>query len=341
VKTRVTSFDVAEKAGVSQSTVSKALRNSEGVSAETRERVLDAARALDYRADRRAASLRSGATGRLAVVILTDPHDTYGIVNPFYMALLAHVASAAADRGRDILLSFQRDVTNFFANYRKDGIADGIIVLGTAKNVAGWRYFAEARSRGESIVCWGSPNDSLPTIRCDNQAGAEAAVRHLVAKGRRRIVFLGPGWRRHHAYRDRRAGYLRVMAEHDLPSREAPSVRATAREEEGYVATLKLADEDDSFDAIFAASDALALGALQALHRCGRAIPDDVAVVGFDGVGSAPYTSPSLSTIEQNGGIAGNCLVDTLLLMMAGENYRLLPVPTSLVQRESSAGRAP
>lgn len=331
-----TSFDVAEKAGVSQSTVSKALRNGEGVSAETRKRILEVATVLNYRPDQRAVSLRSKTTGRIAVVILGDPDARGAPVNSFYMDLLAHVVAAATDHDQAVLVSFQHDPANFFATYCQDHIADGIIVIGTAKNVAGWRFFAKAQSHGENVICWGSPDDVLPTLRCDNHAGAATAVRHLVATGRRRIVFLGPGWRRQHAYRDRRSGYISIMNEHKFPILEAQENLASTRQMQGYDATLSLINNDISFDAIFAASDGLAVGALQALNKCGRTVPEDVAVIGFDGISSAPYTAPPLSTIEQNAAVAGDYLIDALLLMIAGQNYRLPNVPLNLMRRESS-----
>ena len=108
------------------------------------------------------------------------------------------------------------------------------------------------------------------------------------------------------------------------------------RELQGYAATLDLVNNDVSFDAIFAASDGLAVGAMQAHNKCGRIIPEDVAVIGFDGIGSAPYTVPPLSTVEQNGAVAGSYLVEALLRMIAGEDYQLRAVHVKLIWRASS-----
>ena len=95
-------------------------------------------------------------------------------------------------------------------------------------------------------------------------------------------------------------------------------------------------NNDISFDAIFAASDGLAVGAMQALNKCGRVIPEDVAVISFDDIGSAPYTVPPLSTVEQNGAVAGGYLVEALLRMIAGEKYMLPAVSVKLICRVSS-----
>lgn len=94
-------------------------------------------------------------------------------------------------------------------------------------------------------------------------------------------------------------------------------------------------NNDISFDAIFAASDGLAVGAMQALNKFGRIIPEDVAVIGFDGIGSAPYTVPPLSTVEQNGAVAGSYLVESLLRMIGGEDYQQPAIPVKLIWRAS------
>ena len=126
------------------------------------------------------------------------------------------------------------------------------------------------------------------------------------------------------------------MSEQRLPVFEAQARLTGTREFQGYAATLDLMNNDISFDAIFAASDGLAVGAMQALNKFGRAIPEDVAVVGFDGIGSARYTVPPLSTVEQNGAVAGSYLVEALLRMIAGKDYQLPAVPVKLIWRTSS-----
>jgi len=126
------------------------------------------------------------------------------------------------------------------------------------------------------------------------------------------------------------------MSEQRLPVFEAQASLTGTFELQGYAATLDLMNNDISFDAIFAASDGLAVGAMQALNKCGRVIPEDVAVIGFDGVGFAPYTIPPLSTVEQNGAVAGSYLVEALLRMIAGEDYQLPAVLVKPIWRASS-----
>ncbi|PZU46007.1 MAG: LacI family transcriptional regulator [Sphingomonas sp.] len=330
-----TSFDVACAAGVSQPTVSRAMRDDPSVSAETRERVQAAARALNYRTDSRAARLRSGSTGTLAVVILTQPGQARARVNPFYFALLGAIGAAASDRGFHLLLSFQDSTANFRSDYEQSHEADGLIVIGSAAHAEGWAHFTAAHRQGAHVVAWGAAEDSLPTIRCDNQEGGRLAVAHLAASGRQRVAFVGPGWDGHVAFRLRREGYLTAVREAGIDPLESSVSSAGSREEQGEAAILNLLAQGQAFDSVFAASDLLALGAMKALRGAGRSIPDEVAVIGFDGILSATHSTPALSSVEQDSEVAGRLLVEAVLDRIAGADAAKTPIPMRLVVRES------
>ena len=335
-RSKPTSVDVAMAAGVSQSTVSRALGGVGGISDETRARVVAAARALNYTLDHRAARFRTGATRTLAVVILTMPRQHAADINPFYLELLGSIGSAAAERGYDLLVSFQGGEDTLRAGFEASGRADGTIVVGSARNAAGWAFFAAAQAAGEHIVCWGAPSDVLPTVRCDNRAAAAAAVAHLVARGRSRIAFLAPGWQGQRSYAERRAGYAAALASAGLPAIEIAEATGEDREAQGYGATRALLDSGAAFDAIFAASDLLAFGAMRALRESGRSIPEDIAVIGFDGIAATAHVSPPLTTIAQDCRVAGAALVDAVLEAIAGEPPACAIVPMRLVARASS-----
>ncbi len=330
-----TSFDVACAAGVSQPTVSRALRDDPSVSPETREKVHAAAKALNYRIDSRAARLRSGSTGTLAVAILTQPGQARARVNPFYFALLGAIGAAASDRGFHLLLSFQDSPANFRSDYEQAHEADGLIVIGSASHAEGWAHFTDAHAQGAHVVAWGAPEDSLPTIRCDNREGGRLAVSHLSGRGRRRIAFIGPGWDHHVAFRHRREGWLDAVSEAGLDPIEADVAVSGSREEQGEAAMRSLLATDPGFDAVFAASDLSALGAMKALREAGRSIPVDTAVIGFDGIPSASHSTPALSSVEQDSEVAGRLLVDAVLARIAGREQAATPIPMRLVVRES------
>jgi DNA-binding LacI/PurR family transcriptional regulator len=326
---------------VSQPTVSRALRGDLSVSVETRRRIIDAAARLNYTLDRRGSKLRVGTTGVIAVVVLTMPGQTRSAVNPFYMMLLGAIEAAATARGYDLLVSFQNEPDTFRAGFRQAGDADGVIVVGSARNEAAWGFFTAAADTGERIVCWGAPTDALPTVRCDNHAGASIAVRHLIEGQRTHIAFLGGGWAKQAAYMDRRRGYLGEIDAHGMVPIEAPDVNAGSREEEGFQAVMALLEQRPDVDAIFAASDLLAIGALRAARACHRAVPVDLAIVGFDGIPSVTHVSPTLTTVEQDSALAGEALVSSLIDMMNGQLATVAIVPMNLVVRESSLCHSP
>jgi DNA-binding LacI/PurR family transcriptional regulator len=209
-------------------------------------------------------------------------------------------------------------------------------VLGSAGQADGWDHFARAFEQGATIVAWGAPEDCLPTIRCDNQAGGALVARHLTAGGRRRVAFVGPGWEGHLAFRQRREGFRAALADLGLAALEAPDGGGASREEQGEAAVSALLRSGEAPDALFAATDLLAIGAARALRAAGLRVPEDVALVGFDGIPSAAHASPAISTVEQDSEVAGRLLVEALLDQAAGREAAPTPIPVRLVERESS-----
>lgn len=331
---RPSSLDVAAAAGVSQPTVSRALRGDPAVNAETRQRIVEIAEAMGYRTDRRASRLRSDDTGIVAVAIL-GPTATGRPLNPLFLDLVAAIDRAAAARGLGVLLSYQGRPERWRADFEHRREADALIVLGSAFEQEAWDYFALAHQGGVKIAGWGAPDDRVPTVRTDGHAGAKLAVDHLVATGRRAIAFVGPGWRTYLAYARRRAGYLDALRYHGLEPIEIDIDADPDRVSQGRAAVESLIARQISFDAIFAASDHLAIGVLDALHRHGLAIPGDVAVVGYDGGFGSQHCFPALTTVEQDVVEAGRLLVEAALPTATPPEPRPM-VSVRLVVRESS-----
>ncbi len=334
---RPTSFDVALLAQVSQSTVSRALRGDPSITPETRDRVAKAAAELGYRPDSRAVRLRGGSVGSVAVVLLTSPDLERRALNPFYFDILGAVEAAAARRSMGILLSYQGTAESLRSDFEQRREADGLVVIGTAANRAAWDFFARAKGAGSNLVAWGAPDDSLPIVRADNHAAGVLAVEHLVAGGRRRIAFVGPGWETHQAFRLRRQGYLDVLARHDLTPIEVPVPAIDDRHAQGEAAAAQLLAFDLPVDGVFAASDTLASGVMGGLQAAGVRVPGDIAIVGFDGGFGARQCTPALTTIEQDVASAGEMLVEALFGPAdAGDAIDHGFVPVKLVVRGSS-----
>ena len=333
---RVTSFDVAAEAGVSQSTVSRALAGDPVVSETTRRRVAEAARKLNYSVDENAARLRTGRTGTLAVVVICRPDEDRKDLNPFTYALLGTICAAASTRGYETLVSFQDSPLNLSGRYEEQRKADGTIVIGTTQNELAWRYFRDLAQAGAHQVCWGSPYDELEWIRADNHGGARLATGHLIESGYRRIACIGSAGPLQRQFQERYDGYAERMAEAGLEPWLIESDYGLAREEQGRLAARALLGSGQAFDAIFAVCDEIALGALQELAEAGVRVPQDAALIGFDGIRASTLAMPPLSTVQADFAAAGAMLVDKLLAGIAGESHKPRRVPVQLLVREST-----
>lgn len=329
---RATSFDVAERAGVSQSTVSRALAGSQAITEATRARVLKAAEELGYVIDERAARLRRGRTGTLAVVVIGRQDEPASAINPFYFSLLGSVCAAAAAQGYETLVSFQSDADSLFGKYQERGQADGMIVIGTAINHAAWEYFHELGGDGRAVAFWGSPFDELDWVRSDNFAGGELATRTLVEAGCRAIVHIGTPDSPQRQFAERYDGYRAAMAQAGLTPVLQLVDESLDREAQGHRAIADLIAAETPFDGLFVACDAIALGALEELRARGIAVPGECALVGFDGIRAGEHSNPALTSIEPDFATAGALLVQTALGQQADERRR---VPVRLLRRES------
>lgn len=322
---RVTSFDVAAEAGVSQSTVSRALAGDPVVSEATRQRVFEAARRLNYAVDENAARLRSGRTATLAVVVICRPDEDRKDLNPFTYALLGTVCAAASARGYETLVSFQDGPENLSGRYEDRRRADGLILIGTTQNLPAWTYYRDLGLSGTRMVCWGSPFDELDWVRSDNHAGARLATQHLLDAGFTAPACIGSEGSLQRQFKERYDGYAAVMAEAGLPPRLVEIEEGLSREEQGRRAARQLIDaglgtERLACDSIFAVCDELALGVLRELIEAGIAVPGQVGLIGFDGIRASAHAMPPLSTIQPDFAAAGAMLVDKLLATINGED---------------------
>lgn len=333
---RVTGHQLAAMLGLSQPTVSRALRGHKKVNEQTRLRVEQLAKELNYAVDHNAVRLRTRQTFTIALVLLCRPNENRANINPFYLSLLGCIAASAADLGYNLIVSFQDNPQNFFANYTGSGQADGLIVIGSGQNVEGWRYFADQAARNVPMVCWGASKEDLVSIKSDNVQGVTLAIDHLLAKGCSSIAYIGPTDSEQPQFQDRIATYKKLAAARGLPIICPPLPENAVREEQGFEAVQTLIREGVAFDGIFAANDFIALGAMRALAEKGFKVGSQVRVIGFDGIATGAYAQPQLTTIEQDYRLAGKMLVDALVSAMQGEPADLSPVPVRLLERGSA-----
>jgi len=332
-----TSFDIAFLAGVSQPTVSRALRGSPVVSLETRRRIEEIARQLNYRVDKNASNLRSQHCNTLALLLFEDPTTDESQINPFFLSMLGSITRASARQGYDLLVSFQQLSNNWQQDYEDSRKADGIILLGYGDYEEYRPRLYRLVEQGTHFVRWGPVMEGQPgiSVGCDNLQGSYDITRHLIEAGRSRIAFLGSATSHYPEFFDRFRGYERALLEARLPASSDLQVDGINLELSGFQAVAELQSRGKPFDAIVAASDLIAIGALRALQEAGIEVPRQVAVVGFDDIPAACLTNPPLTTVMQDTGRAGELLVQTLLHQIAGEPAANSVIPTKLVVRRS------
>jgi DNA-binding LacI/PurR family transcriptional regulator len=316
-----TSFDIAYHAGVSQATVSRALRDSPLVNAETKRKVQEVARKLNYQVDQHAAALRSQRSNTIALLLFEDPTTDDSQINPFFLSMLSNITRAAARHDYDVLVSFQQLNDDWHTKYELSNRADGIILLGYGDYVSYRQKLEHLKAAGAHFIIWGPAERGQPghSLCSDNAKGAFDATRHLITLGRRNIAFLGLPDRHFPEFRRRYKGYRRALKEAGIPVRKKLQLDANNLEDAGHCAVQRLLESGETFDAVFAASDLIAIGAMATLTDNGLKVPDDIAVVGFDDIPAASYASPPLTTVHQDTVAAGKSLVEQLIRLIEGE----------------------
>lgn len=338
-RTKATSIDIAHLAGVSQATVSRVLRGSPLVNPETRKRVEAIARELNYKVDRNASNLRTQRAGTLALLLFEDPTTDDSHINPFFLSMLGSITRACARHGQDLLVSFQQLSNDWHADYEDSMKADGLILLGYGDYLAYEDKLDRLVAQGTHFVRWGAvlPDQPGISIGCDNDQGGRLAAAHLLELGRRRIAYLGDASPHYPEFLDRYRGCAAALADAGVAMDPLLQVNAQSSEDDGCAAARALLARGLPFDAVFAASDLIAIGAMRVLAEHGLRIPEDVVVIGFDDIPMARFANPALTSVSQDTSRAGELLVDTLMKLVRDQPASSMTLPTTLVERQSSA----
>ena len=331
------SFDIAHVAGVSQPTVSRALRNSPRVSEKTRRKIHDIAKQLNYRVDKNAANLRSQNTKTIALLIFEDPTLDDSQINPFFLSMLGNITRAASRKNFDLLVSFQQLSDDWYSEYILSHRADGLILLGYGDYISYREKLNNLSKAHAPFVIWGPTDKDHPNhyLSCDNQLGGYLACRHLLELGHRSIGFIGEASEHCPEFLLRYRGYCQAHEEYGLTPNSQLLQFADNLETSGYSACKELLATGCNFTALCAGSDLMAIGAIDALKRSGKLVPDDVAVVGFDDILAASQIDPPLTTIHQNTRLSGELLVEHLVQLINGRSTQSSLIKPSLVIRKS------
>jgi LacI family transcriptional regulator len=308
--------DVARLAGTSPAVVSYVVNGGpRPVAAETRQRVLAAIEQLGYRPNGIARSLRGN---RSNVIGLLVPDNS----NPFFAELARAIEVSAYDEGYTVLLAnaVGDDARELrYARTMVEQRVDGLVLSSAGHSAEVVRELTDARVP-LVLVDRQIPGIGAAVLAVDNEGGGYAATRHLVeVHGHTRIACLaGPSDLSSSS--DRHRGWARAMGEAGLPAGDELFVRSGFDRAGGYRAVRELLARDGGrdFTALFATTDQQAIGALRALAEAGRRVPDDVAIVGFDGIPEGAYTNPPLATVRQPIAALGARAVELLLQNMSG-----------------------
>lgn len=277
--------DVAARAGVSVTTVSRVLNNRGYLSDELRARVNAAIAELGYRPDGIARSLIGRKSGLVGVIVPT-------VADPFFGELVAAIENALADRGYKALLCDCQENAEREGEYLEllqANRVDGIITSTHSRGVSGYE-----RAELPIVAVDRRIAPGVPMVRGDNRAGGLLATRHLLARGSRAPIMITAT---DHAGNDRATAYREVLESEGLTPRVHAYGYATPVDERRAMVETWLSDA--GIDGVFATDDLTALMALEWARKSGRAVPDDIRIVGYDGAAAVRSAVPGLTTVRQ------------------------------------------
>lgn len=329
--------DLADIAGVSRATVSRALNDSPLINVKTRKKLQALAAEHNYTVNKQARDFRLRQTRVISVVFMLDPKSDQHPSDPFFLEMLGGIADGLAEHDYDLLLARApvRSIREL-ADTRVVKHVDGVIFVGQGEEHETLNELAEA---GTSIVVWGGPvaDKKYALVGGDNFAGGYSVTTHLLGLGRKRVAFFGN--RRTPENQARYDGYQRALVEADIAADSKLVIDIPSDMEHAQAVIAHELGKDLDLDAIVCTSDVMALAAISALAERGIRVPDDIAVTGYDDIRLASYSSPPLTTVRQGIPQAGRALVNTVLALISNQEIGDTVLKSELIVRRSCGNR--
>ena len=325
--------DLAKLAGVSISTVSRALNDQPLISMRTKQRIWALARDHNYPFRASMPTAPIGAEGSIAIVTPHMRGRALPLSHPFFLELLASIGEAARARSCDFTVSHVAPASlDDLVLATTTSRASGVIFLGQSMLHEEFNQLAETNAR---FVVWGAhmPGQKYRSIGSDNLLGGRRATSHLARLGRKAILFIGGS---DPEAEQRRRGYLEALTENGIEFDPKLVAQVEFELESAEAAITRLLRRGISFDGVVAASDLIALGAIRALRQAGLSVPSDVSVVGYDDMLLSRLSTPALTTIRQDTFHAGQLLVTSILEPSQDRSPGYLP--TELIVRDACGG---
>lgn len=331
---RLTLETIGKLAGVSRATVSRVVNDAPGVRPEVRERVLAVIQETGYQPHSAARSLASNRMGLISLVI---PISTqFLLTDPYFLRLIQGVSQSCNEN--DITMSLfmlhsEDEEERLYPRVLNRGYVDGVILVSFDRDDS---LVERLENNKMPFIMIGRPNETSNASYADvnNEDGAYAAVTHLIRQGKTRIATI-TGRQDISSGEDRLAGYKRALSERGLPVDDDLIANGRFNEQDAYNAMLNLLPQQP--DAVFVASDGMAYGVLRALRQANIAVPEEIALVGFDDLPTSATCDPPLTTIKQPISRMGALAVDMLLdIINEGiDPPRRLVLPTELIIRQT------
>lgn len=326
--------DIARVAGVSKSTVSRALSDNPLISEETRNRIQAIARAHNFQINQPARSLSMKQTHTIAFVT-HGYYEQMGVEDLFLLEMLGAISMALARVHYDLLMvNVDPYATDWISDYLDSGKVDGFILMTSTRKQ---QHITQLIAVQAPFIAWGVPTSGCNycTVTGDNISGGRLAAEYLLSLGKKKIAFLG-GPAEEQEVRLRYQGFESALQAAGLDLEPNLVVHGYFSSEEGSRMMHKLLDQEPDLDAVFANSDLMAIGAINAIHERGKQVPADISVIGYDDISLAHYSNPPLTTIRQNIPESGRLLVQNLIQFLETGIVTNVVAPVNLVVRDST-----
>lgn len=333
---QVTSLqDLADLAGVSRATASRALNDNPVISAKTRKKLQALAAKHGYSINRQARDFRLQRTGVISVVFMLNVESEQHMSDPFFLDMLGGIADALAEHDYDLYLA-HAPIENVLdlSGSRVIQQSDGVIFIGQEEQ---HEELNELAARGTRMVVWGYPvaEKKYVVVGGDNVGGGYKATQHLLELGRSRVAFFGTT--NNPENEARYEGHLQALREAGIEPDPMLKIDVPFEIHHARDVIADVLEAKVDLDSVVCASDVIALATLSTFQELGLRVPDDISVVGYDDISLAAYSSPQLTTVRQNIRHAGRILVESILGLIRGEDVPDTTLASELVVRKSSA----